>query len=187
MPIQFESALSKPSMSEQSGREQLHSRNIICQAFRRNDGHYDIEAEMRDRKHYPFPNAAHGEIPALQPYHHMQVRLTVDTNLTVLAATAKTLAGPFQICPKATGNIGAMVGLQIGVGWQRAVRAAIGGATGCTHITELMGPIATTALQTIFGEAARQKRSQKRTNTTDEQERPTPSMRGSCLAFADKG
>ena len=180
MPAMFETELSEPS-----DREQLHTRNITCQAFRRADGLYDIEAEMRDRKHYAFPNDLRGIVDALEPYHHMQVRLTVDSSLTVVAAEAKTLAGPFGICPSAAGNITGMVGLQIGPGWRRATQKAIGGAAGCTHITELMGPMATTALQTIFGEEARQRRAGM--SDIDKQNRPTSSLRNSCLAFADGG
>ena len=180
MPSQFDTDLSTPSE-----REQLHTRNITCQAFKRNDGLYDIEAEMRDRKHYAFPNKARGEVPALEPYHHMQVRLTLDSSLTVIDAEAKTLAGPFRICPDAAGNVKGMIGLQIGPGWRRAVQKAIGGSAGCTHITEMMGPLATTALQTIFGEEAKQRRAGM--SDVDKQNRPTTSLRNSCLAFADGG
>lgn len=180
MPTYFESALSAPE-----AREQLHSRNIICQAFGRADGLYDIEAEMRDRKHYDFPSKTHGDVPALTPYHHMQVRITVDASLTVKAAEAITLAGPFRICPDGAKNITGLVGLKIGPGWRRAVQKAIGGPGGCTHITELMGPVATTALQTIFGEEARKKRAGM--SDVDKQNRSTASLRNSCIAFADGG
>ncbi len=180
LPATVDTDLSAPAE-----REQLHTRNITCQAFKRKDGLYDIEAEMRDRKHYAFPNKYRGDVPALEPYHHMQVRLTMDSSLTILAAEAKTLAGPFQICPDAAGNIKNMVGLQISKGWRRSVQKAIGGAAGCTHITEMMGPIATTALQTIFGEEARQRRAGM--SDIDKQNRPTTSLRNSCLAFADGG
>ena len=180
MPATFDTDLSKPAT-----REQLHTRNITCQAFRRDDGLYDIEGEMRDRKHYAFPNDLRGTVDALEPYHHMQVRLTVNSALTVVDAEAKTLAGPFRVCPEAAINVKGMVGLTIGPGWRRACQKAIGGPAGCTHITELMGPMATTALQTIFGEEARQKRAGM--SDVDKQNRPTSSLRNSCLAFADGG
>lgn len=180
MPATYETDLSTPQE-----REQLHTRNITCQAFRRNDGLYDIEGEMRDRKHYDFPNDLRGTVNALEPYHHMQVRLTVDSNLIVVAAEAITLAGPFRVCPDAALNVSGMVGVQIGPGWRRACQKAIGGPAGCTHITELMGPMATTALQTIFGEEARHRRAGM--SDIDKQNRPTSSLRNSCLAFADGG
>ena len=40
-------------------------------------------------------------------------------------------------------------GLRVGPGWRRAVRARLGGVQGCTHPVELLGPLATTAYQTV--------------------------------------
>ena len=36
-------------------REAVHKRQINCNGFVRNDGLYDIEAELTDHKTYPFP------------------------------------------------------------------------------------------------------------------------------------
>ena len=185
MPVSEMPATIETDLSAPADREQVHTRNIICQAFRRSDGLFDIEAEMRDRKHYDFPNELRGVVEAFEPYHHMQVRLTIDTSLTIIEAEAKTLAGPFRVCPDAADNIRGIIGLQIGPGWRRAAQKAIGGAAGCTHITELMGPMATTALQTIFGEEARQRRAGM--SDVDKQNRSSSSLRNSCLAFADGG
>ena len=63
--------------------------------------------------------------------------------------------GPYAICPTANEVFQNLIGLQIGPGWRRKVQAAIGGRHGCTHITEL-GPVATIAYQTLYGEEARQ-------------------------------
>ena len=43
----------------------------------------------------------------------------------------------------------AIKGLRIGRGWTRAVKERLGGTAGCTHIMELLGPMATTAFQTL--------------------------------------
>jgi len=58
--------------------------------------------------------------------------------------------GPFDLCPAITPSFAALAGLRIGPGWRKAVMQRMGGVAGCTHLTELLlGPLTTTALQTI--------------------------------------
>jgi hypothetical protein len=37
--------------------------------------------------------------------------------------------------------------VKIGPGWRREVNIRLGGTKGCTHLVELLGPLATTAFQ----------------------------------------
>ena len=67
------------------------------------------------------------------------------------------------------------------------MKTAIGGAHGCTHITELLGPMATTAFQTLYGEIARRKREQAEAGIAPK-EGPAynmPSLANSCVAYAE--
>ena len=114
----------------------------------------------------------------------MQVRITIDFQMTIIAAEAVTLHGPYHICPKGAENISGLVGLTIGPGWKRKVQNAIGGPKGCTHITELMGPMATTAFQTLYGEKARQRRASG-ADETQQITTPLPSLTNSCIAYAE--
>ncbi|MGC6454409.1 MAG: DUF2889 domain-containing protein [Candidatus Puniceispirillaceae bacterium] len=139
-------------------REEVHNRRVRCDGFVREDGLFDIEAEMTDNKSYPFPTEFRGDVTPDQYVHHMKVRVTVDRDMKVHAAEALTIAGPYAICPTANDVFADLVGLTIGPGWRRRVAAAIGGRHGCTHITELMGVIGTIAFQTRYGEEARQRR-----------------------------
>jgi Protein of unknown function (DUF2889) len=41
------------------------------------------------------------------------------------------------------------VGLRIAAGWTSAVKQRLGRTEGCTHLVELLGPVATTAFQTL--------------------------------------
>ncbi len=132
-------------------REHLHTRKITCQGFQRTDGLWDIEAHMEDTKSYSFESMERGKIPAAEPLHSMWLRLTVDDSLTVHAIEAVTDYAPFpSICPNITEAYQQIVGLQIGPGWSRKIKERLGGVHGCTHLTELLGPAATTAFQTIF-------------------------------------
>ena len=38
----------------------------------------------------------------------------------------------------------------MGPGWRKAIRQKVGGVRGCTHLTELLFPMATVAMQTIW-------------------------------------
>jgi len=88
----------------------------------------------------------------------MKVRVTIDRSMTVTAAEAITISGPYDICPTANDVFQNLVGLTIGPGWRRRVATAIGGRHGCTHISELMGTVGTIAFQTRYGEDARRAR-----------------------------
>ena len=106
--------------------------------------------------------------------------------MVIQHAEAVTIHGPYAICPKGADNITGLIGLQIGPGWKRKVQTAIGGPEGCTHITELMGPMATTAFQTLYGEKARQKRDIKGADQTQQLKTPLPSLTNSCIAYAER-
>ena len=146
------------TLSPPAAREEVHNRRISCNGFVREDGQYDIEAEITDNKTYSFPTDFRGEVTPDQFVHHMRVRVTIDRSMTVTAAEAITISGPYAICPTANDVFQNLVGLTIGPGWRRRVVAAIGGRQGCTHISELMGTVGTIAYQTRYGEDARRAR-----------------------------
>jgi Protein of unknown function (DUF2889) len=145
-------------LSAPAPRELLHTRQIECQGFHRNDGLWDIEAHMIDRKSYSFPSDERGEVVAGTPIHDMWVRVTLDDSFLIQAIEAVTDASPYQLCPAITPNFQRLVGLRIGPGFNRKVKELVGGVEGCTHLVELMGPLATTAFQTIFSAKHREQR-----------------------------
>ena len=176
------------NLSPPVAREEVHNRRISCNGFVREDGMYDIEAELTDNKTYPFPSEFRGDVTPDQFIHHMKVRVTVDTAMTVQAAEAITIAGPYAICPTANDVFDSLVGLSIGPGWRRRVTQAIGGRHGCTHITELMGVIGTIAYQTRYGEESRRRRQTvaatgMETASAHGKERASV-MANSCVAYA---
>jgi hypothetical protein len=143
------------SLSPPVPRDPIHARWIDCRGYRRSDGVWDIEAHLTDTKSYGFANSSRGEIAPGEPIHDMWLRLTLDRELTVIRAEAVTAAGPFAICPAITPAFSKLEGLRIAPGWRRAVQARLGGVQGCTHLVELLGPLATTAYQTIHAWRAR--------------------------------
>lgn len=164
-------------LSTPEPREPYHVRTIECRGFRRADGLWDIEGRMVDVKTYLFENPVRGRVEPGTHLHDMTVRLTVDEDLMVHAAEACTDASPFRICPEAAPRMSALKGMRIAGGWNVAVRRLLGGAAGCTHLVELLGPIATTAWQTIS--AVRRARDDM-TSASGER----PKKIDSCYAYA---
>ena len=136
-------------LSQPASRQHLHTRDITCKGYLREDGLWDIEGHLHDSKTYPFSNDWRGEVAPGMPVHEMAMRLTVDEDFRIHAVEAVTDASPYRICPDVLPNFQRLVGQQIGRGWRRKVRELLGGVEGCTHLVELLGPLATVAFQSI--------------------------------------
>ncbi|EKE76900.1 DUF2889 domain-containing protein [Oceanibaculum indicum] len=139
-------------LSEPAAREKLHTRTVTCEGFRRADGLWDIEGHMTDVKSYGFDNSWRGRVEPGEPLHGMWLRITIDDDYTIRAAEAFTEYSPYEVCGAIAPNFKALEGLTIGPGFTRKVKELLGGTRGCTHLVELLGPMATTAYQTLVGQ-----------------------------------
>jgi hypothetical protein len=133
-------------------REPLHRRTIEIVGYKREDGLFDIEGRLLDRKDVEFPVGGRRRPPG-EPVHDMWLRITVDRELRIVDAAAATDAMPYEgSCDRITPDYSKLVGLSIGPGYLRKVKELLGGVRGCTHITELAGSVATAAFQTFAGQ-----------------------------------
>jgi len=132
-------------------REELHQRQITMKAYKRSDGLYDIEARLMDTKTAPFsaPLSMQPLAPG-RPIHDLWIRLVIDDNMLVHDAIASSDATPFSICKEAGAALSFLKGETIGSGWNKIVRDGLKGAIGCTHLMELLSPMATTAMQAMW-------------------------------------
>ncbi len=133
-------------------RQRVHRRTIVIDGYRRSDGLWDIEGELQDVKavNHVLKTYVH---PANTPIHRMTLRITVDDTLTIREAAAVTLAAPYNpACESVTPAYAGLVGIQIKGGFRAEVAKVVGGVRGCTHITELIGNLATVAVQTTAGQ-----------------------------------
>ena len=139
--------LSPPAVPRQS----LHRRNITIRGYKREDGLFDIEGHLHDTKDIDF-KVASGMRAAGEPVHSMWLRITIDATLTIVDAEASSEAMPYiGYCDQITPDYRKLIGLAIRPGFSDRVRKRLGGTHGCTHITELVGALATTAFQTMAG------------------------------------
>ncbi len=167
-------------LSTAASRKLMHTRDIRCHGYERDDGLWDIEGRITDTKSYSFDNQERGCVGASTPVHDMLVRLTVDDHLIIQKAEAVTESAPFGVCLEISANVRLLEGAKISSGWTKAVRAKFGGTAGCTHILQLMiGPLATTAYQTIM----------PLKNSRNKDNKPTkkPAIIDTCHAFATEG
>ncbi len=86
----------------------------------------------------------------------MSIRLTIDHTFTIVDVEAVTDQSPYEMCGQITPDFKKMIGLRIGGGFHRKVRERLGGVHGCTHIVELLRPVATAAFQTVASRRARE-------------------------------
>lgn len=134
---------------ERPTRRHLHTRQVQCVGYLRDDGLFDVEATMQDITPQP-TQMFYKRLDAGQALHDMRLVVSFDHDMVIREVQAQTRTAPTPFCSDANARYQALVGLKIGAGFSRKVKALFGGTGGCTHMTELLGPLATTAIQTWF-------------------------------------
>lgn len=132
-----------------TSRRPLHTRSVTFQGYQRDDGLWEIEAELVDAKPFPYPDRERGLLPPGHPIHHMLLRVAVDDELIVRELACEMRHIPFSYCSGSAENLQQLVGLRFGPGWRRKIDERIGGTAGCAHIRELLYNIATAGFQSI--------------------------------------
>ena len=160
-------------------RKKIHNRNVHCEGFLREDGLWDIEGHLKDTKTYSFKSDHRGEVKAGTAIHDMTIRLTLDDNLKIIDVITIMDSHPYNICPKIIPNFKNLIGLTIGKGFRKSVYAKVGGVKGCTHLVELLFPIATTAFQTIYSYKMNTKKNKKQKTYE------SPSLINSCYSWSE--
>ena len=138
------------ALSPAAPRQLLHTRQVQCTGWERDDGLWEIEGRLSDVRTHDLDDSR-GNAPrkACDPVHLMSLRITLDDSFTIVAAEAVSHQTPYEDCPRINEAYGALVGLRIEAGFNHAVKTRFRGVQGCTHLTELLGPMATTAFQAI--------------------------------------
>src|SRR3982074_2515256 len=113
-------------------RELTHTRRVRYEGYKRADGLWDIEAHLTDIKNHDYQLKT-GVRRAGQPVHSMWLRLTIDSNFTIVDASASSDAVPYPGgCETIAPAYGELVGLNLINDFRRNVREALGGGRGCT-------------------------------------------------------
>ena len=163
------------SLSEPASREEIHCRQLTVRGYRRAAGLYDVEGHLTDATPFRYEMLEKTLEPG-EPVHDMWLRLTIDRDLLVHAAEAWTASGPYGTCALVNPNFAVLAGLGIAAGWNRAVKERLGGPRGCTHLVEMLGQMATAAMQAIWTE---------RNLGSDRPDRPDPKLLNSCYTYSE--
>ncbi len=139
-------------LSAPSPRRALkHTRTIRIEGFAREDGLWDIDAQITDIKAMDVPIAS-GVRAAGTPLHDLWLRLTIDARLTIVAVDAASDAVPYPgQCDTIAPAYQRLVGLNLMHRFRADVKARLGGTAGCTHLTEMAQVLPTAAMQALAG------------------------------------
>lgn len=132
-------------------RRPLHTRRIQCEGFEREDGLIDLEGTLVDTKPVPL-QLVNREVPAGEAIHRMRVRLTIDRERRIVDAQAFSEATPYPDCAEVEQAYRRLIGLRIEPGFTMTVKRLFRGVAGCTHMTELIPPLASTAFQVLWAD-----------------------------------
>ena len=130
-------------------REELHFRRIDMRGFRRSDGLFEVEGRVVDRKPHNHEPILGRPVPAGAAMHDMGVRLVFDDDLMVHNLQTFTDAAPYEACPAGGLALQELKGLRMTSGWSSEVRSRLAGARSCTHLMQLLIPLATVAFQSL--------------------------------------
>lgn len=159
----------------------MHTRSVRIDAFKRDDGAWDLEAELQDTKPFDCPLNTR-VFPADAPIHLMRLRVTVDRAYNVLDAIAVTDARPYEgVCERITPDYRRLIGLNLVRGFRAGLRERLGGTAGCTHMSELAQLLPTAAVQAAAGDA------ELRRAVTDPNARVRPMQIDKCHALRADG
>ncbi len=136
----------------------MHNRFIRAHSFEREDGLWEIEAELIDHKNYDFTRRNGAVHPAGQPFHHLHLRVAFDDDFIVQHAVAVYDSAPFgEQCRAIEADYGDLVGMNLIGGFRQAVKARFARTAGCSHMSELAGVLPTVAMQTMANRRAKRK------------------------------
>jgi hypothetical protein len=120
--------------------------------FKRDDGLFDVEGRLIDTKPFAFARVCTPEpLPPGSPLHDLSIRLTVDAEFFVRDIEASSDSTPYPLCKEAESTLSVLVGERIASGWSAKVKSLLRGSASCTHLMEMLIPMATAALQGIIG------------------------------------
>jgi len=168
-------------LSKSTPRKMLHLRDISLRGYEREDGMIDVEAHMTDSKTHSLSMRDRGGLAAGEPMHDMWLRVTVDAEMTIVAAEAAMDATPYSVCPGVAPNYQRLVGLNIGKGYLKGAMQRLGGVEGCTHLRELLQQLGTVAFQTslsLRGQANKERAPEKRIH---------PAFLNTCYTYNENG
>jgi hypothetical protein len=83
------------SFDAPAARTHVHTRSVEYRGYRRDDGLWDIEADLTDAKTYTHATPDRGILHAGEPVHMMAIRVTVDDAMKIADIAVGMPSAPF--------------------------------------------------------------------------------------------
>ncbi|VXC80540.1 conserved hypothetical protein [Burkholderia sp. 8Y] len=109
------------------------------------------------------------------PIHDLGVTPVFDEDMVVREVHTFIRSHPYAPCHGGGDTLQALVGLRIGAGWNTEVRKRLPSGDTCTHLKELLGPLASAAFHTMVTE--------RPSGLTERDEKGKPRKIDSCHAY----
>jgi hypothetical protein len=139
-----------PLTAPSTARTRLHTRRVVYEGYRRDDGLFDLEGHLVDVKDHDYALLT-GLRPAGVPVHDMWARATVGTDYLLRAIEVRTDGMPYEACDRIESAYTKLVGASLLHGFRKTLHETMGGVRGCSHITELLTHLPTAAIQMFAG------------------------------------
>jgi hypothetical protein len=149
--------------------EPIHTRRIAVETYEYDESAVLVEGRLTDNR---FVNTYYFTGGSRPPgiVHDMIIRMVVRGPDPTIESIAVEMPGiPREECMETRQSLAPIAGMKISPGFTERVKAAVGGAKGCTHLVALLLAMAPAALQgawvamarhpvdlKVFGEAALQ-------------------------------
>ncbi len=139
-------------MPDAPPRRHVHTRSIRVDAYVRDDHLWDLEVELFDLKSRDFALAT-GVRKVGEPVHELRLVVTIDAQMNIVDARAESKWVPYPgYCESILPEYRRLIGLNLFRDFRRHVREKLGGAHGCTHLTELADVLPSAAVQAFANE-----------------------------------
>lgn len=138
------------SFAEASRRKNVHARAIDYRRYERENGLWHVEAVMTNTKTCEFSNKWRGAVPIGGPTHEMLVRVTIHGSFVIEDIFVDTERSQSEMCPANAHMYKKLIAIIWGPGWRKAIRMEVSGTEGCTPLNELLFPMATVAMESIW-------------------------------------
>ncbi len=134
-------------LSPPVSRSLRHTRAITVEAYARDDGLWDLDANIRDVKTRDIQLPS-GDRAGGLPVHDLKLRVTIDRQLNIVDAEAASDAVPYPgFCETIGPAYKKLIGLSLMNHFRLHLKDRLSGVLGCTHLTELAQVLPTAALQ----------------------------------------
>lgn len=130
-------------------RRLSHTRQVTFHGYERDDGLWDIEGTLLDKKSQPLVIPNERTWQAGESIHGMTIRITTDASMVVHDIAVSMDDVPHTACPSTMPPLQKMIGATMGPGWRQAIERHLGSIQSCAHLRELLFNMATAAYQTI--------------------------------------